>query len=102
MWHKTQNLIFFMANTPEDSKVQHLYAVKPDGSSQKMCLTCDLEEKQKYFSVEFSKDGNQLSLVSLGPDIPKSFLYSWEINGNSKTLIVISIMFSLVYILNLF
>lgn len=84
--HKESNVILFIANTEEDSKVAHIYAIFNDSGADKMCLTCDLNEKYSYYSAEVSTNGAYMVVTSGGPDIPRSDLYSLQIDRNNKNV----------------
>ena len=86
-WDKVNNLIFYMANTEENSEYQHLYAIKALVGSTPVCMSCDeVDEnnnKLTYFSASISEhDKNMLALSAEGPGIPKTTLYEVKDLGN--------------------
>lgn len=85
-WDADTNFIFYMANTEAESQVLHLYAIKGAERQTPQCLTCDMVNdvniKQTYFEIEFSKNGEYLTLTSLGPGLPTVELYEWFVSGD--------------------
>lgn len=47
LWDPATNIIFYKANTEEDSKVLHIYGIKAVQGEKPYCLTCDLSYKGK-------------------------------------------------------
>jgi dipeptidyl-peptidase 4 len=78
-FNKDKNVIIFTANTDTDSKVQHVYAVKNEVNASKVCLTCTPSSPYNYFSADVSKDGGNLAITALGPEVPQTHLYSLEV-----------------------
>jgi dipeptidyl-peptidase 4 len=72
---KENNLIFFTANTENDIKAQHVYAVKNENGATKACLTCRTEfSSYTYFTAEISETGKHMAIIAEGPEIPKVYL----------------------------
>lgn len=84
--NKEENVIFFTANTEEDVKVLHVYAVKNEDNAVKVCLTCTPPSPYNYFTAEISKDGSNLVITASGPDVPEVHLYSINVSGSNITL----------------
>lgn len=84
--NKEENVIFFTANTEEDSKALHVYAVKNEDNAEKVCLTCTPPSAYTYFSAELSKDANNLVITGMGPAVPEVHMYSINFTGNNVTL----------------
>lgn len=85
-FNKEQNLIIFAANTVEDHKAKHIYAVKDEANAEKVCLSCNFPATHTYFNAELSKNGNHLAISSLGPEVPETHLYSLNLNGTNVGL----------------
>lgn len=47
LWDRETNIIFYKANTEEDSKVLHVYGIKAVQGEKPYCLTCDVSYKGK-------------------------------------------------------
>lgn len=45
LWDPETNIIFYKANTEEDSKVLHVYGIKAVQGEKPYCLTCDVSYK---------------------------------------------------------
>lgn len=86
-WDAESNLIFYTANTPEASEVQHVYAVRAQPGQISQCLTCGLHNNQTYFSVEFSATGHNLVLITEGPSVPRVDLYEWTVVADGWCMI---------------
>lgn len=85
-WHQEKNVILFKGNTEKDSKQQHLYAVAAEKDSKLHCLTCNLEaewHKYSFFDVDFSKNLNNFALISLGPEVPRTDIFTLQIEGEA-------------------
>ncbi|KAJ3655173.1 hypothetical protein Zmor_014310 [Zophobas morio] len=81
-WNHNHNTIFYLANTANDSAVQHVYSVSVD-TKETQCLSCGVKSKNKqidclYNVAEFSKDASHYVLTCAGPDVPHISLYSLE------------------------
>ncbi|XP_055384086.1 venom dipeptidyl peptidase 4 isoform X2 [Condylostylus longicornis] len=93
-WDHDNNIIFYMANTPEKSQSLHLYAIKASSSKRNtgkpQCLTCNLikynEIEQTYFSVDFSPCGKNIIITSLGPNPPSVHIFQWSYSGGNVNL----------------
>lgn len=83
---KEHNVIIFTANTEEDSKAQHIYAIKNEANAVKVCLTCTPASEFTYFTVEASKSGTNLVITALGPAVPQVHMYTIDIDQNSIKL----------------
>ncbi|XP_055533740.1 venom dipeptidyl peptidase 4 isoform X2 [Wyeomyia smithii] len=90
-WDAESNLIFYTANTAEDSHVLHIYAVLGEKGATAQCLSCLAESSplQSYFNAQMSKKGNYLVLEAKGPNVPWSELYHWSYDN--KLLILKSV-----------
>uniref|UniRef100_A0A182Q376 Venom dipeptidyl peptidase 4 n=1 Tax=Anopheles farauti TaxID=69004 RepID=A0A182Q376_9DIPT len=82
-WDAKSNLIFYTANTAEESHVLHVYAIEGrQGAPAGQCLTCDAEvaSKQSFFNAQMSpNDGNYLVLEARGPNVPWTHIYHWSV-----------------------
>lgn len=88
-WDAETNIIFYTANTPEDSQVQHIHAVKAVAGQFSQCLTCGIMYNgvnQTYFTAEFSKTGKSLVLVVEGPSIPRADIYTWSVDSKDGNI----------------
>lgn len=86
-FNKDNNVIIYTANTEEDIKAQHVYAIKNVNGAQPMCLTCKLYEEQSYYSAEVSEGGTYLIINSGGPDVPRADLYTLKVDGDNIGLV---------------
>lgn len=95
-WDHTSDLIFYMANTAENSEYLHLYAVKAAGGSNPICLSCNsIEDENKnymtYFSAAISPGDKSVVVLSAdGPSVPKTVISrvdGWEGGSVGKTWI---------------
>ncbi|CAO1442980.1 unnamed protein product [Diamesa serratosioi] len=84
--NKENNIILFIANTEEDSKVAHIYAIFNNHGAEMNCLTCDLNENYSHYSAEVSTNGAFMVVTSGGPDIPRSDLYALQIDRNNRNV----------------
>ena len=84
--NKEENVIFFTANTEDDIKAQHVYAVKNEDNAAKACLTCNPPSDYTYFTAEVSKAGNNLVINANGPEVPQAHLYSVNFTSVNITL----------------
>lgn len=84
--NKEHNVIIFTANTDEDSKAQHVYAVKNEANAAKICLTCSLLSDYTYFSAEASKSGNNVVITAVGPAVPQVHMYTIDVKDSGITL----------------
>uniref|UniRef100_A0A182JLE1 Venom dipeptidyl peptidase 4 n=1 Tax=Anopheles atroparvus TaxID=41427 RepID=A0A182JLE1_ANOAO len=89
-WDATTNLVFYTANTEEESHVLHVYAIegKPGASATGgHCLTCDADvgAKQSFFNAQMSpmSGDNYLVLEARGPNIPWSHVFHWSVGEGS-------------------
>ncbi|XP_049546146.1 venom dipeptidyl peptidase 4 isoform X1 [Anopheles darlingi] len=87
-WDAETNMIFYTANTEEESHVLHVYAIEGRvGAADPQCLTCDVSvgEKQSFFNAQISpKVGNYLVLEARGPNIPWSHVFHWSVTEAKK------------------
>ncbi|XP_058118923.1 venom dipeptidyl peptidase 4 isoform X2 [Anopheles coustani] len=87
-WDGVSNLIFYTANTEQESHVLHVYAIdgKPGATAQ--CLTCDVEvsANQSVFNAQMSpmSGDNYLVLEARGPNIPWSHVFHWSVAEGSN------------------
>lgn len=81
-FNKMHNIILFTANTEQDSKAQHIYAVKDEVDAVKVCLTCTLLPSYTYFGGEASVGGNNIVITANGPDVPQVHLYNFTAGDN--------------------
>ncbi|XP_030385628.1 venom dipeptidyl peptidase 4-like [Scaptodrosophila lebanonensis] len=90
-WDVSHDLIFYLANTPQNSEQLHLYAIRALTTSKQepKCLTCKLmtsgSVEQNYFAAIFN-DNNQIVITSLGPGIPTTAIYEWSYANSQVTL----------------
>uniref|UniRef100_A0A182PUL1 Venom dipeptidyl peptidase 4 n=1 Tax=Anopheles epiroticus TaxID=199890 RepID=A0A182PUL1_9DIPT len=89
-WDAESNLIFYTANTANESHVLHVYAIegKP-GAAEGQCLTCDADvgAKQSFFNAQMSPNkGNYLVLEARGPNIPWTHVYRWSVADKTVQL----------------
>lgn len=86
-WDERADRIFYTANEPDRSEVQHVYAVRASGVGAKPdCLTCGLQVNgvpQTFFAAEFSA-GRYAAISSEGPDTPEVALYEWSLGATGK------------------
>lgn len=80
------DVILFTANTEEESRVQHIYAVKNSDGAQKVCLSCVPTSGYNYFTASASTDGSVLATIASGPEVPQVHIYSVKVEGNSISL----------------
>lgn len=80
--NQEHDVILFTANTVEDSKAQHIYAVRNAEGAAKFCLTCSPTSAYSYFSAESSKGGNNLVVTSVGPAVPQVHLHALDVKEN--------------------
>lgn len=85
-FNKDNNVIIYTANTEEDIKAQHVYAIKNVNGAQPVCLTCKLYEDQSYYSAEVSEGGSYLIINAGGVDVPRSDLYKLKVEGDNIVL----------------
>ncbi|XP_050080187.1 venom dipeptidyl peptidase 4 isoform X1 [Anopheles maculipalpis] len=89
-WDAASNMIFYTANTAEESHVLHVYAM--DGGEAEpvpQCLTCDVEvgAKQSFFNAQMSPNGgNYLVLEARGPNVPWTHVYQWSVADKAVQL----------------
>lgn len=81
-WNDATNEIFYLANTVNDSSVQHLYSVSVNSKETK-CLSCGVKSTYNqtdclYNVAEFSEDASYYVLTCAGPDVPDVTVYSLE------------------------
>lgn len=74
--NKESSVILFTANTEQDIRAQHVYAVKDENDAEKSCLTCSILPSYSYFSAEASLSGNNIVITANGPDVPQVHLYT--------------------------
>lgn len=86
-FNKDNNVIIYTANTEEDIKAQHVYAIKNVNGAQPVCLTCKLYDGQSYYSAEVSEGGTYLIINSGGPDVPRADLYTLKVDGDNIELV---------------
>ncbi|XP_058466895.1 venom dipeptidyl peptidase 4 isoform X2 [Malaya genurostris] len=87
-WDSESNLIFYTANTEQDSHVLHVYAILGQKGSVSQCLSCVVgsSPEQQYFTAQMSKKGNFLILEAKGPNVPWSEMFEWNYNNKAVTL----------------
>lgn len=87
-WDPESNLIFYTANTEQDSHVLHIYAVLGQKGATPQCLSCAVGSSptQLYFNAQMSKAGNYLVLEAKGPNVPWSELFQWSYSNNAVSL----------------
>lgn len=85
-YNTEENAIIFTANSEEDIKGQHIYAVKNEDGAEKTCLTCEHHTEFSYFASEVSKSGSNLVVTGNGPDVPQVHLYSINFTSNNFVL----------------
>ncbi|XP_072401301.1 venom dipeptidyl peptidase 4 [Diabrotica undecimpunctata] len=79
-WNYEKDLIYFLANTEEDSTVQHLYTVSPL-TKHVTCLSCELKSLHNsslpcsYNTADFSTNGSYYVLTCAGPDVPQTIIF---------------------------
>lgn len=86
-FNNDNNVIIYTANTEEDIKAQHVYAIKNVNGAQPVCLTCKLYEEQSYYSAEVSEGGSYLIINAGGVDVPRSDLYTLKVEGDNILLV---------------
>uniref|UniRef100_A0A0A1WUN0 Venom dipeptidyl peptidase 4 n=1 Tax=Zeugodacus cucurbitae TaxID=28588 RepID=A0A0A1WUN0_ZEUCU len=88
-WDAASDVIFYMANTEQQSQVAHVYAIKAETGRTPQCLTCGLhvsgDVQQTYYEVSFSHD-HQIAITSDGPGIPMTVLYEWNWENDQVVL----------------
>lgn len=88
--NKKQNIIVFGANTEEDIKAKHIYAIRNEQNANKVCLTCGPISVDhgfySYFNAEASTEGSNIVITSLGPDLPRVDLYTLDVISNNTHL----------------
>ncbi|XP_052873190.1 venom dipeptidyl peptidase 4 [Anopheles cruzii] len=85
-WDPETNLIFYTANTEEESHILHVYAIEAREAAVAQCMTCDVDvgEKQSFFNAQVSpKGGNYVVLEARGPNIPWSHVFHWSVPAGS-------------------
>ncbi|KAL3280819.1 hypothetical protein HHI36_004050 [Cryptolaemus montrouzieri] len=93
-WNEEDDLVYYQANTQEDSAVQHVYSVSTE-TKEINCLSCEFKRKNSskpclYNTAVFSKDFSYYALSCSGPDVPYIAIYSkdhqrileWESNDD--------------------
>lgn len=87
-WDPETNLIFYTANTEEDSHVLHIYAVLGEEGAEAQCLSCGIGSvpKQSYFNAQMTKKGNFLVLEAKGPGVPWAEMFEWSYNNKTVVL----------------
>lgn len=88
MWEPENNLIFYDANTEEDSHVLHIFAVKGVSGAKPVCLSCKVGSSptQSYFNAQMSKKGNYIVLEAKGPNVPWAEMFEWNFVNDDITL----------------
>ncbi|XP_062563620.1 venom dipeptidyl peptidase 4 isoform X2 [Armigeres subalbatus] len=88
MWEPENNLIFYGANTEEDSHVLHIFAVKGVSGAKPVCLSCKVGSSptQSYFNAQMSKKGNYIVLEAKGPNVPWAEMFEWNFANDDITL----------------
>ncbi|XP_055621792.1 venom dipeptidyl peptidase 4 isoform X3 [Toxorhynchites rutilus septentrionalis] len=84
-WDLETNLIFYTANTEQESHVLHIYAVLGEPGAKPQCLSCAVgsSPKQSYFKAQMSKKGNYMVLEAKGPGVPQSEMLEWSFVNKS-------------------
>jgi dipeptidyl-peptidase-4 len=85
-FNKEHNLIIYTANTEDDIKAQHIYAIKNENSATPTCLTCNLHSGHTYYSAEASEGGSHLVITASGPEVPRVDLYTLKVDGDKIEL----------------
>uniref|UniRef100_A0A1Y1KXZ8 Venom dipeptidyl peptidase 4 n=1 Tax=Photinus pyralis TaxID=7054 RepID=A0A1Y1KXZ8_PHOPY len=95
-WDEANDLVYYQANMPNASEVQHVFTVSVNTLKTK-CVTCSLREKEdscSYNSAQFSKDLSHHVLNCEGPNVPETMIYSknklvdvWERNSDLRDLV---------------
>ncbi|KAG5672060.1 hypothetical protein PVAND_002219 [Polypedilum vanderplanki] len=85
-YNKEHDVIIYTANTEEDIKAQHVYAIKNEDSATPVCLTCNLHNDHTYYNAEVSEAGNRLVITSSGPQIPRVDFYTLKVDDNKIEL----------------
>lgn len=87
-WDAESNLIFYTANTPENSHELNIYAVLGQADARPQCLSCSVvsSPKQTYFNVQMSRKGNFMVLEAKGPNVPWTELFEWSYANNAVSL----------------
>ncbi|XP_058833388.1 venom dipeptidyl peptidase 4 isoform X2 [Topomyia yanbarensis] len=87
-WDADSNLIFYTANTEQDSHVLHIYAVLGQKGAKPQCLSCAVgsSPKQQYFTAQMSRKGSFVMLEAKGPNVPWSEMFEWSYSNNAVTL----------------
>uniref|UniRef100_A0A182WEQ8 Venom dipeptidyl peptidase 4 n=1 Tax=Anopheles minimus TaxID=112268 RepID=A0A182WEQ8_9DIPT len=85
-WDAQSNMIFYTANTAEESHVLHVYAMEGrQDAPAAQCLTCDVEvgAKQSFFNAQMGPTGsNYLVLEARGPNVPWTHVFHWSVAEN--------------------
>lgn len=98
-WDEKNDLVYYLANTVNDSSIQHLYSVSIKSKITK-CLSCSIKSSSNnicsYNSADFSTDHSYYTLNCAGPDVPSISIYEaksnqkvkdWELNESLQKLI---------------
>lgn len=85
-WDAETNLIFYTANTEQESHVLHIYVVLGEPGATPQCLSCMVASSPKpsYFKAEMSKTSNFIVLEAKGPGVPWSGMYEWSFVKNCE------------------
>ncbi|XP_037957263.1 venom dipeptidyl peptidase 4-like [Teleopsis dalmanni] len=88
-WDTTNDIIFYTANTEQNSEILQVYYIRATTGHTPKCLTCKLhtsgDVEQNYYSADFSTD-HQIVISSLGPGIPMTAIYEWTYSNSQVTL----------------
>ncbi|KAF5298439.1 hypothetical protein FQR65_LT01218 [Abscondita terminalis] len=97
-WDDANNLIYYQANMPGNSSVQHVFTVSPTTLTTR-CITCNLRTSHTdseclYNSAEFSTNMSYHLINCDGPNVPETILYTkdkklkmWESNNEIRNLV---------------
>uniref|UniRef100_A0A182MBV6 Venom dipeptidyl peptidase 4 n=1 Tax=Anopheles culicifacies TaxID=139723 RepID=A0A182MBV6_9DIPT len=86
-WDAKSNMIFYTANTANESHVLHVYAIEGrQDAPAAQCLTCDVEVggKQSFFNAQMGPNGaDYMVLEARGPNVPWTHVYHWSVAENA-------------------
>ncbi|KAK4880204.1 hypothetical protein RN001_008350 [Aquatica leii] len=96
-WDNTNNLIYYQANMPNNSSVQHVFSVSTI-SLETRCISCSLHTRYTnseclYNSAQFSTNMSYHLINCDGPSVPETVLFTkdrkihiWESNPELRSL----------------
>ncbi|KAK5646663.1 hypothetical protein RI129_005127 [Pyrocoelia pectoralis] len=97
-WDEENDLVYYQANMPNASEVQHVFTVSTSSLKTK-CITCNMQTLSKklscsYNSAQFSKDLSHHVINCEGPNVPETTIFSknkmidvWESNPELQSLV---------------